>query len=101
MKLNPFLICVVLLLIGSVTPSNAQSDRIVNLKGKWLFQLGDNKKYAESDYNDSDWEEINVPATWQRQGFSNYSGYAWYRKTFELDNNVKSIHRKCNYNSNR
>ncbi len=68
----------------------AQGDRIESLRGKWLFQLGDNKDYAKPDYDDSDWEVVYVPSTWQKEGFYNYSGYAWYRTTFELDNDINT-----------
>jgi len=54
----------------------------VNLQTSWKFQPGDDLRRKESDYNDSGWGEIFVPAKWEDQGYRDYDGYAWYRKTF-------------------
>ncbi len=78
----------IILLTTASQTANAQKDRVVNLRGKWYFQLGDNEKYADSNYDHSNWEKIAVPSSWQSEGFRNYTGYAWYRTTFELDDKV-------------
>jgi hypothetical protein len=57
---------------------------VLDLRGKWKFQLGDDKRWAEKSYNDSKWEEIFVPSPWEDEGFPGYDGYAWYRKHFSL-----------------
>lgn len=62
-----------------------EGDRRVNLRGSWKFSLGDNMKFADPEYNDRDWEEIYVPATWQEEGFRHYNGYAWYRMSFSIE----------------
>jgi sialate O-acetylesterase len=36
----------------------------------------------ESDYNDSGWGDILVPSKWEDQGYRDYDGPAWYRKSF-------------------
>lgn len=63
-------------------------ERIVNLRGVWKFSIGDNMDWAEPDYDDSNWERIYVPSTWEDEGFNGYDGYAWYRVNFELDGDV-------------
>lgn len=60
-------------------------NRKENLKGKWRFSLGDNKKFADPDYDHSRWEWIDVPSSWEREGFKEYDGYAWYRKEIKMD----------------
>jgi hypothetical protein len=60
-------------------------EREVNLTGDWRFSLGDNMKYSKTEFDDSDWEKIYVPSYWQREGFRNYHGFAWYRKRVEID----------------
>jgi Beta-galactosidase jelly roll domain len=55
----------------------------VNLNGSWKFQVGDNKLWAESSFDDSHWESIAVPAAWEDEGFNGYDGFAWYRKKFD------------------
>lgn len=68
-----------------VSAQSSTGERKVNLRGNWKFILGDNMKFANPTHNDSDWEEIYVPAAWNHEGFSRYSGYAWYRTSFSLD----------------
>lgn len=61
---------------------------IVNLKGEWKFSLGDSNERNKADYDDSNWEKINVPSSWENQGFYGYDGFAWYRKEFYLSEDV-------------
>ncbi len=63
-------------------------ERIVNLRGVWKFSIGDNPEWAEPNYNDSNWERIYVPSTWEDEGFNGYDGFAWYRVNFELSGNI-------------
>ena len=53
----------------------------VNLQTSWKFQPGDDMRRKEADYDDSGWGEIFVPAKWEDQGYRDYDGYAWYRKS--------------------
>jgi len=48
----------------------------------WKFDLRDEIDYKEKDYNDSQWNYIQVPALWDNFGHANYDGFAWYRKKF-------------------
>jgi hypothetical protein len=73
-------------------PENCSAkEKRMSLNGTWRFILGDNMKFARPEYNDSDWEKIFVPSTWQDEGFYHYNGYAWYRKTIELTYESKDI----------
>jgi len=54
------------------------------LMGNWKINLGDDPAWSKEGIDDSKWETIAVPATWENQGFRDYDGYAWYRKTFTL-----------------
>lgn len=71
----------------------SQSDdknEIVDLRGQWKFEIGDNEQYAKPNFNDSGWEEIFVPADWENEGFAGYNGYAWYRKKFVLPSSASN-----------
>ncbi|MCX6169814.1 MAG: hypothetical protein NTX65_10770 [Ignavibacteriales bacterium] len=57
-------------------------ERLLNLKGNWKFSIGDDKNWAAQNYDDNSWETIQVPSSWENQGFHGYDGYAWYRKHF-------------------
>lgn len=54
----------------------------VNLQTIWKFQTGDDPHRKDIEFDDSSWGEIFVPAKWEDQGYRDYDGYAWYRKTF-------------------
>jgi len=64
--------------------SDREWQRIVDLRGHWQFSVGDNENYAREDFDDSDWEQIFVPARWEDEGYPGYDGFAWYRTTFKL-----------------
>jgi len=58
--------------------------RVVRLEGTWRFAVGDSAERATPDFDDSQWAKIDVPATWQDEGYRDYNGFAWYRKTFAM-----------------
>jgi len=59
-----------------------------NLTGHWKFKLGNNREWSSPDFNDNNWAEVNVPASWESQGYADYDGYAWYRKEFRLPSSL-------------
>jgi hypothetical protein len=54
----------------------------LNLQTTWKFKTGDDLMRKEVDFDDKLWDEIFVPAKWEDQGYRDYDGYAWYRKSF-------------------
>ncbi|NLR80208.1 glycoside hydrolase [Chitinophaga eiseniae] len=79
---------------------------ILTLNGPWKFKTGDNQQWAQSDFNDTDWETIDLTAPagahdgdvglsgyvpgWTARGYPTYSGYAWYRMKVSLDSVKKN-----------
>lgn len=59
-----------------------QKKRLIDLYDEWLFTIGDREEFADPNYNDRNWEKIQVPSPWENEGFANYNGYAWYRYHF-------------------
>ncbi len=85
---------------GCDIPAGEQDDnRIMNLAGDWKFSIGDDEKWADLGYNDNEWESINVPSSWENEGFHGYNGYAWYRKKIKLSSSLegKSIYLHLGY----
>jgi len=74
-------------------------ERILSLKGKWKFSIGDDSAWAKQNFDDSKWDEIRVPSSWENEGFHGYDGYAWYRKNFYCPTNLygKSLYVKLGY----
>lgn len=90
MNRNLFLKIVFLLLTISISSYAEEWEEILNLKGYWKFNIGDDAEWSEYDYDDNDWEEIYVPSSWEDQGYYNYNGYAWYRKHFDFPSDIES-----------
>ena len=71
-----------LLVVDSDAKMTSNIDLDINLTGIWKFSLGDISDWKNPGYADKDWEEIFVPAFWEIQGYKDYDGFAWYRKSF-------------------
>lgn len=63
---------------------------LLNLRGEWKFELGDNMKWADPKFNDSKWDKVRVPRPWEDEGYPGYDGYAWYRKHFTVEKDLKN-----------
>ena len=61
----------------------------MDLSGIWKFRIGDRTEWKKRNYDDGDWGEIFVPGRWEDQNYPEYDGFAWYRTTFELSDDLK------------
>ena len=52
---------------------------VVQLDGPWRFQMGDDPRWAEPGFDDSNWLAVTLGKSLAEQGFETYAGYAWYR----------------------
>lgn len=59
--------------------------QVIELTGPWLFKTGDQVEYKLPELNDTDWSKIQISSQWEKQGFPNYDGFAWYRLHFVVD----------------
>lgn len=57
----------------------APEQAVANLDGPWRFQVGDDSRWAEPDFDDSGWRTVVTGKPLTEQGFDAYTGYAWYR----------------------
>lgn len=57
--------------------------QLVDLRGQWLFTVGDDPAWAQTATNTSDWDLLPVPNDWENY-YIGYNGIAWYRRTFNL-----------------
>lgn len=88
MKIKYRLILVSFILL-ICTDSFLAQNKIVELKGRWKFSIGDDMERKKPDYDDSNWETVKVPSSWEDEGFHGYNGYAWYRKSFVMPSKAK------------
>ena len=86
MKTKHFKLFILFLFLFSTFSSVRAEDlrKIVSLSGSWRFSVGDDSKWASPLFDDSSWDQISVPGKWEEQGYNDYNGYAWYRKTFRI-----------------
>lgn len=59
----------------------------VNLQTTWKFQTGDDLRRREPGFDDRAWDDVLVPSRWEDQGYRDYDGYGWYRKSFVFNGN--------------
>jgi len=45
--------------------------------------------WAFDDFDDSSWEALKVPATWQNAGLTDFDGMVWFRTTLEAPEGVR------------
>ncbi len=71
-----------MLLMGAGSSVTAQQlHRLIDLRGEWRFEIGDDQHWADPAFNDDKWATLHVPGAWEEQGFPGYDGYGWYRKS--------------------
>jgi len=56
-----------------------------SLEGIWKFSVGDDEQWKELSFDDTRWQKIQVPGTWESKGYNGYNGFAWYRKNIRFD----------------
>jgi hypothetical protein len=76
-----FALFLLVFILGSIAKAE-DLKKIVSLSGDWKFSIGDDINWSSPSYDDSGWDHINVPGKWEDQGYNDYNGYAWYRKSF-------------------
>lgn len=67
----------------------ARDNRLINLRGGWKFSIGNSAEWAKPEFDDSQWDEIFVPSSWEDEGYNGYNGYAWYRKSFDYSSRLE------------
>jgi hypothetical protein len=53
------------------------------LDDQWQFSPGDNMAWKDPGFNSSGWVTIKSGTPWEEQGFKDYNGFAWYRKSID------------------
>ncbi len=74
----------VLILIICFLVSHVYAVEIMDLSGPVKFSAGDNASWADPMIDDSHWQKVDLPASWQSQGIRPEHGLGWYRIHFNL-----------------
>ena len=83
-----YAILLILMITISLTSFAENLKKVISLEGSWRFSIGDDPAWAEPAYDDSDWDRVFVPKSWENNGFDDYNGYAWYRKSFQFTDSM-------------
>lgn len=61
----------------------------INLSGIWDFKVGADSSFLKEDRSITDPAKLMVPAHWDIQGYNDYDGFGWYKKSFFLPKDFK------------
>jgi GH15 family glucan-1,4-alpha-glucosidase len=83
---NKLKLLFVLSLLIICIPGGAYAQTI-KLPQDWLLKVGDDISYKEPGFDDSGWQRVKIPTTWEANGHAEYDGYGWFRVHFTADVN--------------
>ncbi len=63
---------------------------LASLAGKWTLKMGDDLRWANSDFDDANWQKVDAPVMWDSFGYKDYDGVGWYRKRFTVPQNART-----------
>jgi beta-glucuronidase len=75
----------------------------VPLSGEWCFSIdkdrvGEGQGWANPNFDDSSWATVKVPHTWNvMPEYSEYEGFAWYRRTFTVPIESQTAHLRLRF----
>src|SRR5262249_52421771 len=55
----------------------------IALDRSWKFHTGDDTAWAQPNFDDANWESIDIARPWGDQGHWSYGGRAWYRRAIQ------------------
>jgi diguanylate cyclase (GGDEF)-like protein len=76
---------------GQDAPPLAIDTLPASLAGEWLFRIGHDPAFASPFRETRNWQRIHVPGPWERQGWPEYTGHAWYRLMFVVSSDLAGI----------
>jgi sialate O-acetylesterase len=79
-----------LILLVSFTLASGTERLQKDLRGRWRFETGNDDSFSSAEFDDSKWDKIRVPGIWEKRGYEDYDGYAWYRTDFTVYPDLKN-----------
>ena len=76
------------LLIFIIVSTFAEAQDVPITQG-WKFKTGDQPEWTAADFNDKDWQNIEVGKPWEEQGHPGYDGFAWYRLHVVIPSSIR------------
>jgi diguanylate cyclase (GGDEF)-like protein len=69
--------------IQHIAPPELQNG--ISLSGKWRFKWGDDPSRADPHYDDSDWQQVDVPQRQAKTRVPQSPEFSWYRLTLHFE----------------
>ncbi|HOJ37549.1 MAG TPA: hypothetical protein PLI27_08560 [Ignavibacteriales bacterium] len=63
--------------------------QILNFGNNFLFFPADSIHFKDKNYIDKHWQSISINTSWDKSGYSNFDGIAWYRYHFSFPISIK------------
>lgn len=64
-------------------------DQIIYIQDRWRFQPGDDPKWSEPDYDDSDWHITSTNLSEADLAFIDWDGIGWFRIEMKIHENLR------------
>jgi hypothetical protein len=77
----------------SVAPIDLQADRqmVTPISRNWQFCGGDDARWADPDFDASNWKILQPTADWDTQGFAAVDHLAWFRFRLRVPASMPSL----------
>jgi sialate O-acetylesterase len=77
--------------IEQIEQSQANANALENYRenlARWQKEVesagAQGARCFEADFDDSNWQKMTLPTTWEQAGLANFDGLVWFRKTVEV-----------------
>ena len=64
------------------------SSQVISFPSHWKFEMNDNPEYAKPEFDDSKWDSVAVPMSWDKLGINKERSVGWYRVNISLPANL-------------
>ncbi len=88
-KKDILMLLVLVFISSSLLKGQNDLKKVIPLEGKWSFTIGTNPDWKYASYDDSDWDKIRVPSSWEDEGFHDYNGFGYYRKKIHISSELE------------
>ena len=60
--------------------SDTLKEKSISLIDQWKYSAGDSLKWAQPEFDDSNWDTLNPRLKWEQYDTTKWKGIGWFRK---------------------
>jgi sialate O-acetylesterase len=72
-----------------IADKKAKMDALIKKSQPGLPTASEVKLYSTEGFDDSQWKNMKVPGLWENQGFPNFDGEIWFRRSFSIPADIR------------